>query len=145
MRRIALLVAAAIVLTPTSARADDLVAPDATPAVEPDATPEVTPEPTIEYPRVMPSPHLRLSTGDGVLSGPDGRLYTIPRNSHILISDEWDKLDRELIRTQESEIRLQAENDSLKKSQKDWKPGWTTLVIALGTGIAAGWYIHEKF
>jgi hypothetical protein len=132
MRKLTALLTVAILLAPARALADEV--PTTPPA-------ETLPE----TPQILPSTHIKLSTGDGILSTPDNKLYVVPKNSHILIGSKWDELDREMFRLQEAETRLIAENQSLRKSQDGWKPGWViTTVVALGTVIATGWYIQSK-
>lgn len=50
----------------------------------------------------------------------------------------WTVLDTEVRRLQDRETRLDAENRSLRESTKGWSPGWRTLALTLGTGIAIG-------
>ena len=57
---------------------------------------------------------------------------------------DWDKLDAETKRLQDQEVRLTAENKSLKDATSGWQPGWRTLAITLVTGIALGVYAAEK-
>lgn len=125
MRATIALLMALILLVPATANADD---------------------PIVEVPDnilVLPSSHIRLGLGDGVLDV-DGRLYWVPRYSHILTDNTWRTLDDEMLRLQESEIRLIAENQSLRQTADAWQPSWITLALALGTGIAAGMYIQSK-
>ncbi len=92
----------------------------------------------------MPTPHLRLSTGFGTLLGPDGKSYLIPQGSHILDPDAWGKIDAELIRLQDQETRLTAENQSFRNSADEWRPGWVTIAAVLGGGLILGSYIGTK-
>ncbi|MGN6108548.1 MAG: hypothetical protein ACTHU0_25810 [Kofleriaceae bacterium] len=92
----------------------------------------------------MPTPHLRLTSGEGVLRGPDGRQFAIPVGGHVLSHEAWTKIDAELLRLQELETRLTAENASLRTSASTWQPGWKTLATALVLGFASGWYAHSR-
>lgn len=120
-----LLVAAVVLVTTTAVAAD----PPAEPARE------VLP---------MPTPHLRLSTGPGVLEAPNGKLYALPQGSHLLDAEAWAKTDAEMIKLQDQVTNLDAQNKSLRKATEGWQPGWYTLAITLGTGLALGWYVHDK-
>ncbi len=50
------------------------------------------------------------------------------------------RLDAEMRRLQEREVRLDAENKSLRKSAKSISFGWMTLSTVFVLGIAAGAY-----
>jgi hypothetical protein len=110
-------------------------------AADPVEQPE---QPTIETPQPMPTPHLRLSTGEGTLIGPNGKLFTLPQGSHIITGDVWHDLDSEMLRLQESETRLSAENKRLRQSVESWSPGWKSLAVAVGSGLALGWYLNSR-
>lgn len=122
------LVVAAIVAAPAVAYADD-PAPTTV---------------TVEVVRPMPTPHLRLSTGSAILTGPDGHLYDIPQGSHVITPEIWKSLDDSLINAEDDRTRLQAENKSLRETASGWQPGWRTLLVTLGTGLAGGWYLAHK-
>ena len=96
-------------------------------------------------PDPLPTPHIRLGFGDGVLRGHDGHEYLVPQGSHVLVEDAWKKLDHEVLRLQERETVLEAENRSLRESASTWSPGWKTIVGALVVGMAGGWYVHSRF
>lgn len=86
----------------------------------------------------MPTRHLFLRTGDGELRGPDGKSYRIPAESRILQREAWSELDAEMMRLQEAETRLTAENKSLRESA-DSVP-WLPIAIGVGLGVIAGFY-----
>lgn len=121
-RKLGALAAVLVLTVPTVARGD-----------------EPTPD---NQPELMPSPQLWLRSGDGVLRGPNGVDYLIPRDSRVLAPSEWTRIDSELLRLQEKETRIEAENRSLRASMSEWQPGWvlitTTLVVGLGTGVYLG-------
>lgn len=91
----------------------------------------------------MPKPHLLLRTGPGVLKGPDGKLYDVPQLSHVLTPDKFNELDAEMMRLQEVETRLQAENKSLRQSA-DSVP-WLPVAVGVGLGIVVGAYVGIKY
>lgn len=105
-------------------------------------------DPAGSGPEPMPTGHLRLLS-PGVLrmldgGGETGRSFSIPPLSHVLDSEEWDLLDAEFRRLQDAEVRLGAENGSLRKSAEEWRPGWRLLVVALVAGAAGGLYLGAK-
>lgn len=58
---------------------------------------------------------------------------------------KFKRLDVELRRLQENEVRLTAENKSFRESAGSWSPGWKTLLGAIVLGGATGWYIGQKY
>lgn len=90
----------------------------------------------------MPKPHLLLRTGPGVLEGPDGKLYDIPQLSHVLTQEKYSELDAEMMRLQEVEIRITAENKSLRESASSIP--WLPIAIGVGVGLVAGAYVGSK-
>lgn len=103
--------------------------------------PRVLAEPAPE-PIPMPTTHLFLRTGDGVLRGPDGKDYLIPQESRILTKERWSELDVEMMRLTEAETRLTAENKSLRKSADSFN--WLPVAIGAGVGIVLGAYVGTK-
>ncbi len=95
-------------------------------------------------PEPMPTLHMRLGTGPGVLIGPNGKHYVIPQESHIVTGDVWNMREAELLRLQETETRIQAENTSLRKASKSWQPGAYVVVIAFLGGVTGGWYLNSR-
>lgn len=117
-RRVAFLIGLMIMLTSGRLLADDEVKP-------------------------LPSPHVKLTTGDGTLVAPDGQKYFLPLGTHILDGTSWQKLDDETHRLQDQETRLKTENESLKKSMNSWwEPGWGTVVVLTGLAIATGTVVY---
>ncbi len=55
----------------------------------------------------------------------------------------WTALDLELRRLQTKEIRIDAENASLRASADGWQPGWRTLAVAFVTGVAGGFAVYH--
>lgn len=119
---VAVVVAAALVLAPAVAHGDCENAP-----VEP-----------------LPTPHVVLDSGPGVLDAPNGRSYFLPVGTHILDGLSWQKQDDEVRRLQELETRLTAENASLRETASGWQPGWKLMLATLVVGVAGGVYIHSK-
>lgn len=56
----------------------------------------------------------------------------------------WKILDDEVKRLQDQEIRLGAENLSLRESASSWQPGWKIVLITLTIGVAGGWYLRDR-
>lgn len=54
---------------------------------------------------------------------------------YYLTNETWNRLDEEVRRLQEEEVRLRAERDSLTKSAQ---PPWLWVAAALAVGIATG-------
>lgn len=73
----------------------------------------------------------------------DARCRELPPGRFV---DEgtWGRLDAELRRSNDSETRLKAENESLRKSVRGWTPGWRTIAATLVVGLAGGAYLHHK-
>jgi hypothetical protein len=72
-------------------------------------------------------------------SEPPNRLNLAP--GYYLTEDTWGRLDGEVRRLQESEIRLRAENDSLRKS--DAPPRWWWIAGGIAAGAAAGYFANR--
>lgn len=96
-----------------------------------------------DLPELPPSDHMRLTSGEGLLKL-GGREIVIPMGSHILTPPAWDKLDVEMRRLQELEVRLVAENDFMKHKVSGWQPGWRLLSVTLLVGVVAGGYVGYK-
>jgi hypothetical protein len=89
----------------------------------------------------LPTPHVRLTSGPGQLLAPNGKTYFLPVGTHILDGTSFEKIEDETRRLQTQEIRLKAENESLKKSLGG--PGWgTVLIVALGA-TALGFTVNH--
>lgn len=96
-------------------------------------------------PLVLPGSHIKIELGDALLETYNQQLYVIPKGTHILVPEEWERLDQEMQRLQEREITLDAENQSLRDSaNQDWRFGWKTLLIVAGIGVAGGAYMTWK-
>lgn len=91
----------------------------------------------------LPTGHVELKTGPGQLVAPGGKTYYLPVGTHILDGTAWQKLDDDTKTTHDQVTRLNAENQSLKKSLET--PGWGTLVLGI-IGIAVSgvvfYYTH---
>jgi hypothetical protein len=62
---------------------------------------------------------------------------------HFLEAPLWQKLDAEQRRLQTAEVRLTAENQSMRKSLQGWQPGFYTLAVVLGGGIVLGYELQK--
>ena len=62
---------------------------------------------------------------------------------YFLEEPVWHDLDEEMKRLQEREVRLDAENKSLRSSAKEISFGWYVLGAAVVAGFAAG-YLYGK-
>lgn len=90
----------------------------------------------------LPSGHVTLKTGEGLLVAPNGTKYTLPVGSHILDGTSWEKLDSEVKRLQDMETRTQAENKSLRESlhaspQMGWGAAFLLVAFMTVTGGVA--------
>lgn len=56
----------------------------------------------------------------------------------------WALMDIEHKQSQDAVTRLDAENKSLRESASGWQPGWKTLLGAVVTGVALGYYLDRK-
>lgn len=56
----------------------------------------------------------------------------------FLAEPGWLALDAEMRRLQDAEVKLGAENVSLRKSATAWRPGWKTITGAVLVGVALG-------
>lgn len=83
-----------------------------------------------------PPPPVHLKSGSSVTTD-RGSVLRLPPG-YFVTEDGWSKLDVEVRRLQESEVRLKAENESLRDSAESWQPGWKTLAGALVAGISLG-------
>ncbi len=128
VRRLAVIVGVLVALAP---RALAEPAPEPTPIVE--AAPDALP---------MPTPHLVLRSGPGILHTADRR-FLIPLDTHILTADRWTEQEIEKKRLQEQEIRLTAENKSLSESAE--QVPWRIIALGVAVGLVTGAYIGLKF
>lgn len=64
---------------------------------------------------------------------------------YFLPEDDWDALDLEVHRLQDSETKLKAENQSLRKSAGSWGPGFKTSIGILIVGAAVGAYAAHRW
>src|SRR5689334_9371519 len=91
---------------------------------------------------IVPPPpinlHFSSNTSVRTDTQPDVELRLPP--GYYLDEDTWNKLDVEVKRLQEQEIRLAAENKSLRASASGWYPGWRFVAAALVVGIGVGAY-----
>jgi hypothetical protein len=56
----------------------------------------------------------------------------------FLAEPTWVRLDDEVRRLQDAEVRLTAANASLRKDAAGWRPGWKSLASAVLVGVALG-------
>lgn len=84
--------------------------------------------------------HLQSATTGRTDGGTDLRLPP----GYFLDEPTFRAKDAEMRRLQELETRLKAENESFRKTAKDWQPGWKTLATTFVLGVAGGVYIYSK-
>jgi hypothetical protein len=96
-------------------------------------------------PLPLPQGHVRLNFGPGILETYTGQKYVLPLGTHILTYETWEMLDTETRRLQEQEVRLTAENKSLRKSADSWRPGWKIVAAGVLLGVAGGIYVGMKY
>lgn len=97
--------------------------------------PPVTHEVDLAGPVRLRTPSAVVTEGGASLRLPAG---------YYLAEPLWNTWELELKRLQTAEVRLTAENDSLRKSAAGWSPGWRTLATALLVGMVAGGYGYHK-
>lgn len=125
-KRIALILGIALFLTGGRAFADDTQPLPSPPNVGSTNQP-------------LPSPHVRM-TNDGELTT-NGKRYFLPLGTHILDGTSFENLEKEVRRLQTQEVRLTAENKSLRDDSGG--PGWgTVLVVAMGA-VALGFTVNH--
>lgn len=98
-------------------------------------------EPSPAPPATVLAPWRILSASS--LTTEAGSTLALPPRVMIVTEDGWQALDDEVRRLQEAEVRLQAENASLRASASPGGPGWGTLALvvsAFGAGIAVAHY-----
>jgi hypothetical protein len=94
---------------------------------------------------VAPPPPIafaHLASGSAVHTDGGSDLRLPP--GYFVDAPGWAKLDAETKRLQDAEVRLTAENHSLRAATSGWQPGWRTLALTLATGLAGGWYLHSR-
>ena len=128
-RKIAVIVGVLVALAP---RASAEPVPEPTPVVE--AAPEILPMPTL---------HLWMRSGPGVLHTSNEKRFLIPIDAHIVTPEWWGAQEAEKKRLQEQEIRLTAENKSLSESAE--AVPWRIIALGVAVGLVTGAYIGLKF
>lgn len=115
----ALAAALAVILVPRVAFADDIV--------------------------VLPPPiNIHISSNSSLRTDtrPNVELRLPP--GYFLDEPTWNKLDTEVRRLQEQEIRLTAENKKLREYSAGYFPMWAVVGASLAVGTAAGIWIGLK-
>lgn len=79
--------------------------------------------------------HLTVPT---TVSDGEGHTRSLPPGFFLTVS-QWERLDSETRRLQEQEIRLRAENESLRGSGE--APGWWWVVSGIAAGAALGFWV----
>lgn len=54
------------------------------------------------------------------------------------------RLDAAYKLSEDKATRFEAENKSLRESTDGWQPGWRTIAVAIGVGLAGGVYLGAK-
>lgn len=88
-----------------------------------------------------PVPPTRLGT-DAVITTSGGSTLNVPPGTIVVLPETWEKINAELLRLQEQETRLVAENTSLKKSARESGALWGTVAV-LVSGVLAGLAIER--
>ena len=88
-----------------------------------------------------PSLHFSSNISVRTDTNPDVELRLPP--GYFFDEDAYKLLDTEVRRLQDSEMRLGAENKSLRNTAEGWQPGWKILASAVVLGLVGGWYIHS--
>ncbi len=83
------------------------------------------------------------TTAERKLCYPDLTVCLDLQPGRFLVEPLWQKQDEEFKRLQEQEIRLTAENKSLRKSAEEFP--WLPVSLGVAVGIAVGTYIGLKF
>lgn len=68
---------------------------------------------------------------------------SLPRG-YYMDESTFDKLDAEVRRLQDSELRLKTENTSLRASSASWQPGWVTMLTMVVSSVALTLYVEHK-
>lgn len=89
-----------------------------------------------------PSDHLRMKDASTLILK-SGRTLDLSPGRYIT-EEKFSAFELETKRLQEAEIRLKAENESLRKSAEGWRPGWKILAGAVLTGIGVGVYVTVR-
>ncbi len=91
--------------------------------------------------RADAEPPVHLKTPSSVQTD-GGSTLRLPAG-YFLEEPVWDSLQFEVKRLQEREVRLAAENKSLRASADETSFGWTVLGAAIVAGFTAG-YLYGK-
>ncbi len=83
----------------------------------------------------MRSPSHVVTSGGSQLDLPAG--YFLPEST-------YDKLNTEVLRLQDVETRLTAENKTLRADVATWQPGFYVLATTFVVGLATGVYFYYK-
>ena len=89
----------------------------------------------VDVPTHLQSASTVHTDGGSDLRLPPGYFLSEPLWAH------WDATTKVL---QDAQVRLAAENVSLRASAASWQPGWVTVVTVISSGFALGWYAHSK-
>lgn len=74
---------------------------------------------------------------------PPERCITLPPG-HFVDAATWSALDAAIRAAEDRATRFDAQNKVLREAASGSQPGWRTLALAVLTGIAGGWYLHDK-
>jgi len=90
----------------------------------------------------LPGPHVKVTSGDAVITTVDEKKFLLPVGSHILDGTSYDKLSDDYKVQKDLAMRYKAENDSLKKHIASDGPGWGTMLVLTGLAIATGTVVY---
>jgi len=69
----------------------------------------------------------------------------LPGDVTVFDAPEVKKIDDDRKADQDKITNLTAQNKKYEELMSSWSPGWKTLTITLISGVALGWYLHDKF
>jgi hypothetical protein len=98
-------------------------------------------EPPLVTPDLTHPVHLLSASTVETAGGSRVRLVT---PGWFLADVVWKKLDDEVKRLQDAEVRLTAENLSFRTSASSSGPSWWVIASAVASGAALGWYVRGK-
>lgn len=84
---------------------------------------------------------IRVKSASELTTSKGNKLQLPP--GYFLDEDTWELKDAEMRRLQETETRLKAENQSLRKSSETGSFPWITVGVVFALGVTAGVFIAK--